>query len=112
MLQNAIFPCNLSRNGVARQVADRLQSVTCPLCNLSRNFFWLGTIAQSKLVLHVVMLFATFHGTLERRNPLQVAEVMLHVAVSSCNLQWIQKSMQALQKVESSSFLSLQAQYL
>ena len=33
------FLCNLCCNGVAKQVAGRLQRVVCPLCNLSRNNF-------------------------------------------------------------------------
>ena len=39
--QRKIF-CNL-------QVADKLQRVTCPLCNFSRNFFTLTTTAQSRI---------------------------------------------------------------
>ena len=41
------------------------------------------------------------------RKPLQVAEVILHVVISGCNLQWLQNKycMQSLQKVEPSSTL-------
>ena len=43
-------------NDVVRQVASRLQHVTCPLCNLSRNFSGLAIIiAQSKLALNVAI---------------------------------------------------------
>ena len=42
------FLCNSCCNDVARQVAGRLQRLTCPLCNLSRSFFGRTAIAQSK----------------------------------------------------------------
>ena len=42
------FLCNLCCIGVARQVAGRLPSVTCPLGNLSHSFSELATIAKSK----------------------------------------------------------------
>ena len=95
------FSCNLSGNGVARQVAGRLKCVTCLLYNLSWNFFGLAMIAQSKLVLHSAIFLATCLATLEKGKPLQVAEDVLHVAISSCDLQSIQKnSMQSLEIVE------------
>ena len=42
------FLCNLCGNGDARQVTDRLQRVTYPVCNLYRNFLGLATIAPGK----------------------------------------------------------------
>ena len=82
--------CNLHCNGVTRQVAGRLQRVTCPLYNLSHNYFWLAMIALSELVLHDVIFLSTCLATSEK-NPLQVAEDMLHVATSSCSLLWFQE---------------------
>ena len=68
----------------------RLQRVTCPVRNLSCNFFGLTTNAQSKLVIHDAIFLATCLATLDKE--IQVAEDMLHVATSSCNLQWFQNS--------------------
>ena len=49
-------------------IAGRLQRVTCPLCNFCN--------------------LATFLGLQRlKRYPLQVAQDMLHIAISSCNLQ-------------------------
>ena len=48
------FSFNLSRNGVARQVAGRFQGVTCPLSNLSRNFLALQRLHTMQLFLQIV----------------------------------------------------------
>ena len=46
------FLCKVCCNGVAKQVAGGLHHLTCPLCNLSRNFFGLEMIAQSRTGLY------------------------------------------------------------
>ena len=48
------FLFNLCCNGVARKVAGSLQGVTFPLSNLSRDFFRLATIAQSRAPLYLL----------------------------------------------------------
>ena len=46
--------------GIARQVAGRLQRVTCPFCNLfSQLFVGLATIAQSIVVLQGAIFLTT-----------------------------------------------------
>ena len=48
------FLFNLCCNGVARKVAGSLQGVTFPLSNLSRDFFRLARIAQSRAPLYLL----------------------------------------------------------
>ena len=43
------FLCNLCFNSMARQVAVRLQRVTCPLCDLSRNCSGLQRLHTAEL---------------------------------------------------------------
>ena len=67
------FLCNGCCNGVARKVEGRLKSVTCPLCNLSHNFFRLAKIAQSRARFY---LLQRLQGIVS--NKLQVAACDLH----------------------------------
>ena len=55
------FFCNLSRNGVGKQVAGRMQCVTCPLCRGHVTRYNLGlqlamVSKQSMQLLHEVEL--------------------------------------------------------
>ena len=43
-----------------------------------------------------------------KRNQFQVARDMLHVGISSCNLQWFRKSLQSMERVEQALQLVLQ----
>ena len=73
-------------------IADTLQRVTYPLCNLSRNCFGLAMIAQSKLVLHT----------------LQVAEYTLPVAITSNNLKSIQSKFHVIVAESGTEIYSVQ----
>ena len=54
----------------------------------------------------MVQVLCNLSRNLENRNPLQVAEVMVHIAISSCKLAIVSKqSMQLLLKVEPTSTL-------
>ena len=74
-------------NGVVRQVAGRLQRVTCSLCNLSTNLFGLATIPQSKLVLYNAIFLATCLPALKKeiRCKLQKSCYTLQSRTVSCN---------------------------
>ena len=79
--------CNLSRNGVTRQVAGRLQRVTCPFLSLSRYFFGLATITQSKLVLRSAVFLATCLTAFEKEIHcrLQKSCYALQSRAATCN---------------------------
>ena len=63
------------------QVPGSLQRVTCHSGNLSRDFSRLVTIAQSNLMLHNEYFSCNLSCNVGKRNQLQVAEDMLHVAI-------------------------------
>ena len=60
------------------------------------QLFELAMTAQSKLVLQDEIFLATCLATLEKGNPLEVAEEMLGNAITSCNLQYIQNKFNAI----------------
>ena len=90
---------------VSNEVSGRLQHVTSPVYNLSRNFFGLVTIGQSKLVLHGAIFFNRFSQrwkkkpTTSRRSHVPRCSLELQLAMVS------KQSMQSLQKIEPSSTL-------
>ena len=87
-------------------MSRNLQGVTCPLCNLYRNFFGLAMIAQSKLVLHDAMFPLTCLATLEIEIHCKLEKTlyMLQSRAAICNVLKT-NSMQSLWKVKLSSTL-------
>ena len=86
--------------------AGKLQRVTFPLCNLSRNFFGLETIVKSRVMLHVhgvfSLQFVSQRGTKE-----SIESCRGHVTRNfGLKLAMVSKqSLQSLQKVELRSTL-------
>ena len=78
-----------------------------PSLQISSNFLGLATITQNKLMSVTQCNFScNLSRNIGRRNPLQVAEDILHFAISSCSSLLVSKSsMQSLQKIEPSSTL-------
>ena len=108
MLQSSVtrcnFSCNLFRNGVARQVAGRLQRVTFPLCNLACYFFGLATIEHS---CYRVQFF--LQRVLQHLKKKLITSFKSHVTHCNLKLQLAmvsKQSMQSLQKIEPSSTIS------
>ena len=84
--------CSLSRNGVARQVAGRLQCLTCSFCNLFRNFFWACNDCKEITGVTQSRFFCLLSDNIGNINTLQVAEDMLCSQITCCNLQSIPKT--------------------
>ena len=66
---------NLCLNGVARQVVGGLQCVSCPLSNLSRDFFGLATTVSR------ARSYCSNNSTEFLKS--------LEVVAQDCNVQWI-----------------------
>ena len=73
---------NLYSNGVARQVAGRLQRVTCSLSNLSHNCFGLATIAQSKAQLSFLQ---RLYGFFKNHCKSQLKNATCNMTSATCN---------------------------
>ena len=86
----------VSLNGVARQVAGRLQRVTYLPCKLSHNSFGLAAIVQSNLVLYGATFLAC---DLSRNGEKKKSFASCRRHSATCNL-FKTNSMQSLQEVE------------